>query len=350
MRYPTRQAPRATRRAAAIAIAAIAHQLNPRSRERVGSGRRHTHIARGATADPKRQRSRRMPADADAGAGAGAEIRVVPPRGAHVASPRVKALSKAALAAVKADAAKPKPTTKAGRKYRAERNAKLRERAAAKASAKAAADEDRDALRAIVGRRLRLRLPDEDARRMCRIVDFDARTGAYRVRYDEGDEADAHLERADIRFVACAKVDADVRRALRVAGKKRFQFESANASIDAKDETAKKAMKAKNSDDVEGTRRMTEAEGTPKARTNSERVVPERRRPRRYPRRRAVSVVSDGIATLHHVRDRRWAASLRGDVRSHRRVVERRGHGRDDVCRNRRRAARSRWALLRTSG
>ena len=201
-----------------------------------------------------------MPADADAGAGAGAEIRVVPPRGAHVASPRVKALSKAALAAVKADAAKPRPTTKAGRKYKAERNAKLRERAAAKASTKAAADEDRDALRAIVGRRLRLRLPDEDARRMCRIVDFDARTGAYRVRYDdEGDEADAHLERADIRFVACAKVDADVRRALRVAGKKRFQFESANASNDTKDETAKKAMKAKNSDDVEGTRLMTEA-------------------------------------------------------------------------------------------
>ena len=269
MRYPTRQAPRATRRAAAIAIAAIAHQSNPRSRERVGSGRRHTHIARGATADPKIQRSRRMPADADAGAGAGAEIRVVPPRGAHVASPHVKALSKAALAAVKADAAKPRPTTKAGRKYKAERNAKLRERAAAKASTKAAADEDRDALRAIVGRRLRLRLPDEDARRMCQIVDFDARTGAYRVRYDdEGDEAEAHLERADIRFVACAKVDADVRRALRVAGKKRFQFESANASNDTKDETAKKAMKAKNSDDVEGTRLMTEAEGTPKTSAN----------------------------------------------------------------------------------
>ena len=95
---------------------------------------------------------------------------------------------------------------------------------------------------------------------------LDARTGAYRVRYDEGDEAEAHLARADVRFVACAKTDADVRRALRVAGKKRIQFESANASIDAKDKTAEKAKK---SDDVEGTRRTTEAEATTKARTNS---------------------------------------------------------------------------------
>jgi endonuclease III len=269
MRYPTRQAPRAMRRAAAIAIAAIAHQSNPRSRERVGSGRRHTPIARGATAAPTRKRSRRAPADADADAGAGAETRVAPPRGAHAASPRAKTISKAALAAVKADAAKPRPTTKAGRKYRAERNAKLRERSAARASAKAAADEDRDALRAIVGRRLRLRLPGEDARRLCQLVGFDARTGAYRVRYDEGDEAEAHLARADVRFVACAKTDADVSRALRVAGKKRIQFESANASNDAKDKTAKKVKKAKKSDDVEGTRRTAEAEATTKARTNS---------------------------------------------------------------------------------
>ena len=180
--------------------------------------------------------------------------------------PRVKALSKAALAAVKADAAKPRPTTKAGRKYKAERNAKLRERAAAKASTKAAADEDRDALRAIVGRRLRLRLPDEDARRMCRIVDFDARTGAYRVRYDdEGDEADVHLERADIR---CGMPLADVRRALRVAGKKRFQFESANRIERYQRRNGEEEGDEGEKADVEGTRLMTEAEGAPKTSAN----------------------------------------------------------------------------------